>query len=292
MKKGIVVCILMLMGIVAMGCSESEVKVEDSEIVAEVISTEEVIATEAMEEANEDTLYTVEEFAKIMGITYETHDVDGLYEYYKEMIQKKTYSETYRLCSSKKHSYTKDYIAWMAVGEIQEEIGLTEEHFDLYELYAYYRELTEEQGISKEEANEKIKTRKWSFLYEDKVDEVGDYLTVMAQIYQQKGYSTDEITEMINHRDRFTDIVAAVDSYKKPSSNKGNFGSGSSSVGGSYPPGYWEEPVRTPEEAAAARDKNNIEHGGVSIEELENGTPISDEEWEKEKELLKGLRGY
>lgn len=220
MKKGIVVCILMLMGIVAMGCSESEAKVEDSEIVAEVISTEELILTEGTEEASEVAdkeleqaldevelpYYSYEDLMEILGVNETEWKVDDIYEDYCKLIDKKlsTINEAFVLIA---------------------------------------------QDIESDRTN---------------------------------GTHIYKIKEQV--------IVDKNTGNKKPSS--GSSGGNSSGASTSSATVYWEEPVRTPEEAAAARDKHNIEHGGTSSEDFLNGTPISDEEWEKEKELLEGLRGY
>ena len=292
MKRKVVISMIALLSMVAMGCSQKQASIENditTEMIAEVISTEEVVETE---ETNEDTLYTMEEFAKIMGVTDETHDVEGLYTVYLDMIQCKTYTETYRYCMAKRWDFSRESLAWESVEVIYDEVGLTHEHFDFVEVYEYYRELTEKQEVSKEEASDAIKVCKWRFLFEDKVDEVGDYLTVMSQIYQKKGYSTEEITEKINYTDRFVDIVATVDAYRNGQKNNS---SNNNSSGGVSPSGlpYWEEPVRTPEEAEAARDELNISRGGMSSEELKNCEDHTlPELTEEEKKILETIRGY
>lgn len=293
MKRKLVISMIGLLGILAMGCSQKEESIETNittEVVAEVISTEDVIETE---EANEDALYSMEEFAKIMGVTDETHDVEGLYAFYLETIQYETDTETYQICNSRKDEYNKELLAIDAAVEVWTEIGLMDEYFDFNELYEYYRELTEKKGISKEEAQATIKKRKWTFMFTEKKDEVGDYLYDMSQIYARKGYTTEEITERVNHTDRFSDIVATVDAsrngQKNNSSNNNLSGNNSSDSIVGYYPGY-DEPLISEEEAQRLLDEHNTSHGGMSSEELDNA--VFEDLTEEEKAILEGLKGY
>ena len=192
-------------------------------------------------------------------------------------------------CSQKQASIENDITTEMIAEVIStEEVVETEEASELAQAeleealkeveipyYETYDDFVEAIGLSEIEYNTEGMYLGYEMLIKDL-----NYSPEDAFVFIAKDTSSYKIKEQ---------AVAKDD--KKPS-NSSKPSSGSSSSGGVSPSGlpYWEEPVRTPEEAEAARDELNISRGGMSSEELKNCEVP--EYTEEEKKILETIRGY